>query len=487
MSYVRKPKVLVDIRKGNYSYSNLSSVVNLKKDKIVYLPLKRMVSYLGLSFALIYFFFGFAQAPISSQTILAASNEEERAQLEAQLADLEGQIEEYESTISKYRQQGASLKGEIRSLEAKIDKINLQVRAANISIAKLDSQIVQTSQQIGSTEKSIIDNRDNLANILQSIYERETEGLMEIMLKNAQLSDFVNDVNDVILVQDGLRVTLQRIIELRDNLIDQKEVLALEKVDKEALKVYQAQQQVVVAKTKEEKDELLEVTQGQESKYQELLTETKKTAAEIRSRIFKILGGGELTFETAYQLAQTASDATGIRAALILAVLDQESALGRHVGSCTYENAMHPTRDIPAFLKITSELGLDPSSVKVSCAIVAHGAYGGAMGPAQFIPSTWNLYKDEIAQATGNNPPSPWNNVDAFTATALYLKDSYYSNTCKEYGQIIPSDARTLQERCAAAQYYSGSRWYTYRWIYGEPVVERARNFQKDIDILNGN
>jgi len=487
MSYVRRPTVLVDIKRKNKSYDCLKTSLNLRSEKVVYIPFKNIFFSLVLFFSVVYFFFGFAQAPILRQTILAATSNEERAELEAQLADLEKQIEEYESTISKYRQQGTSLKGEIRSLETKIDKINLQIKAANISIAKLDSQIVQTSNEIQSTERSITDNRDNLGEILQNIYETESEGLLQIMLKNAQLSDFVNDVNDVILVQDGLRITLQRIIELRDGLIDQKEILALEKNDKEALKNYQAKQQLVIASTKSDKDTLLQVTQGQESKYQELLSETKKTASEIRNRIFRILGGGELTFEVAYALAKEASDATGIRAALVLAVLDQESALGKNVGGCTYQTAMHPTRDIPVFLKITAELGLDPAGVKVSCPITLHGAYGGAMGPAQFIPSTWNLYKDDIARATGNNPPSPWSNEDAFMATALYLKDSYYSNSCKEYGQIIPSDARTLQERCAAAQYYSGSRWYTYRFIYGEPVVERARNFQKDIDILNGN
>jgi membrane-bound lytic murein transglycosylase B len=72
-----------------------------------------------------------------------------------------------------------------------------------------------------------------------------------------------------------------------------------------------------------------------------------------------------------------------------------------------------------AFLQITSRLGLDPNSVKVSRE-PTYGC-GGAMGPAQFIPSTWLAYEAEVARLTGHNPPSPWNTQDAFTAAAVKL------------------------------------------------------------------
>jgi len=110
------------------------------------------------------------------------------------------------------------------------------------------------------------------------------------------------------------------------------------------------------------------------------------------------------------------------------------------------------------------------------------------MGPAQFIPSTWMMYKDRIAELTGSKPANPWNNRDAFFATALYLKDSYNSADCRSYGtnnkHILPE--QTLRERCAAAKYYAGGRWYTYRFAYGEPVLDRAAGFEADIAVLNG-
>lgn len=278
---------------------------------------------------------------------------------------------------------------------------------------------------------------------------------------------------------------------LKDELLDQKEQLSLERVDAAALRDYQAKQKYAAGDIKKEKDDLLSITKGKESEYNKLLEETEKTAAEIRSRIFRLIGGGELTFEGAYQYAKLAEQSTGIRAALILAVLDQESAFGRNVGRCDYKTAMHPRRDIPPFLEIIKELGLESDLaagiIKVSCPITSDGSYGGAMGPAQFIPSTWVMYKDAVGKVTGNNPPNPWNNSDAFVATSLYLKDAYNSSSCasyaNKYSHILPK--QVLQERCAAAKYYAGSRWFTYRFIYGDSVLTRANRFEDDIAILS--
>jgi len=44
---------------------------------------------------------------------------------------------------------------------------------------------------------------------------------------------------------------------------------------------------------------------------------------------------------------------------------------------------------------------------------------------------------------------------------------------------------QVLQERCAAAKYYAGSRWFTYRFAYGDRVLTLAKQFEEDIAILN--
>ncbi len=408
---------------------------------------------------------------------LAQNSSDERQALEQQLRDLEAQITANEAQVNQYKKQGNTLQGEIGSLNAKISKLNLQIKAITLNLSKLDKEIVVNKGEIKDAETKLDTNKGALTNLIRRLNEDEDSGLVEVMLKHPRLSDFFGNLNSILAVKDALASTVSQVKSLRENLLDQKENLANKRSDAAALKAFQDSQKKSIAQTKQEKDALLKETKGQESKFQEIVKETRKTAAQIRSRLFELLGGGELTFDAAYKFAKFAEDATGIRAAFILAILDRESALGQNVGKCSYKTAMHPTRDVPLFLALTAALSISPDSVTVSCAN-RDGAYGGAMGPAQFIPSTWNLYKDRIAEITGHNPASPWNNGDAFVGTALYMKDSMTG--CKSiYSKQLD------QERCAAAKYYAGARWRSHLWGYGDRVVTKAQQFQNDIDLLN--
>ena len=98
------------------------------------------------------------------------------------------------------------------------------------------------------------------------------------------------------------------------------------------------------------------------------------------------------------------------------------------------------------------------------------------MGPAQFIPSTWVLYKDRIAKMTGQNPPNPWSPRTAVFATAILMMDN-------------GADAGTkASERLAALRYLAGwknASKAAYAF-YGDDVMDLAAKFQSQIDILGG-
>src|SRR5581483_7033623 len=112
---------------------------------------------------------------------------------------------------------------------------------------------------------------------------------------------------------------------------------------------YQQAQAAQINVNQAQKAILLAQTKGQEAKYQTLLKQTQATAAQIRARIIDLVGGGQLSFEGAYQFGEAAGDATGVDPALVLAVLDRESALGQNVGKRSYQKAMSPA-NIPRFL-----------------------------------------------------------------------------------------------------------------------------------------
>jgi peptidoglycan hydrolase CwlO-like protein len=441
----------------------------------------------------------FVRADISSSDLVA-----HRAELEQELAEIESQIENLSGVVQDTQQKRTSLERDVAVLNAKSERIKLEIRAYNLQINRLSEDITHNIGVINELDLKIQKEKESISEMIRRTNEIDGNSFVEILLGYDNLSDYFVDTDSFEMIQSAIQDSLRVVRGTRENTEREKEQLQNRKEDQLKLKLVQESEKKQLAVFQAEKNKILKETKGEEEKYQKLLEEKKETAAEIRTRIFRLFGGGELPFGEAVQIAQFAEKASGIRAAFLLAVLAQESAIdgviGRNLGQCyynTYRNnasgSVMRNSQKPSFLAIMNDIGMDPNTTPVSCPIASDGAYGGAMGPAQFMPTTWwNIkdqtgYKRRVASVTGNNPPSPFNNADAFVAASLYLKDAYNSSACRNYAEKNKhiSPKRLLQERCTASRYYAGSNWYKFRWAYGEPVVDRAAKFQEDIDTLS--
>ncbi|MDP3934695.1 MAG: lytic murein transglycosylase [Candidatus Giovannonibacteria bacterium] len=439
-----------------------------------------------------------AQARLPDGQVDPALVGSRRAELEAQLKDYETQIDQYQNLILEKQKEADSLKRETAILNAEISKAKLEIKARTLNIQKLNSEIVQKSNNIKTLESKITSSRASLSDFLRRTKQNDDFSVLELVLIYGTTARFFGELQSINTLQVSLQSAREKFSDLKIEEENALEDLADKKREETVLKSLQELQKKFLEGREKEKQKLIKETKGKESEYQKILEVKQKSAAEIRKQIFHLFGGGELSFGEAYNLAKVAEKGTGVRAAFILAVLTQESAIdgviGANVGRCFYNTPRNnfsgtvmKNDQKPAFLALMQALNMDPNTTPVSCPIASHGAYGGAMGSAQFMPNTWMLYNSDISKVTGNNPPSPWRNADAFVATALYLKSSLDSPTCRNYARdnqrILPY--QFLLERCAAAQYYAGGNWHKFRFAYGDPVVERADKFQRDINVLN--
>jgi peptidoglycan hydrolase CwlO-like protein len=412
---------------------------------------------------------------------------EERKALEEELRKLEEQITQYEQDITRTEQEKKTLQNQIYLLKKEIDKLDLQIYQSSLAIEDLGYQIDETEDSIDQTHLKISETRGSLANNLQLIYEEDQRSLIEVLLSEGEFSDFFDDLVALESLNSKTQELLENVKDLKAYLEGQKESLDEEKTDLEGVVRIKTLQKQESETLKKDKDYYLELT---EAEYQESLREkeaVEEKAAAIRARIFELIGVPEApTFGEALSIAKYVENITGVRPAFLLAVLTQESNIGQNVGQCYLKNpttgdgvvvyngqavsrVMKPTRDVVPFLAITKELGRDPYSTPVSCPM-SYG-YGGAMGPAQFIPSTWMLYKDRVKKITGK-AADPWNIKDSFLASALYLAD---------YGAAKQtSDA----EWKAAMIYFSGTTQrtsYNGYGFYGDSVIKITSRYEADI------
>ena len=404
---------------------------------------------------------------------VAETVEERRARLEQELAVIEQDIIQKRGVLSEKQKERTSLERDIAILDNQIGIAQQQIKYRDITLSKIRDDIGNKQVAIAELDKKVGRSAASLAQILRRTREIDDTSLTELVLSGS-LTDFFGDVDDFERVERALDLSFDEMATLRVDLSARKVALEGKQSEEEQLRRLQVLERQAIEKKEKEKQQILTVTKGEEKTYQSLIAEREQQAAQIRSALFGLRDSTAISFGVAYQYAKEASAVTGVRPAVILGILREESNLGQNVGTGNWKADMHPTRDQPVFAELMRELGLNPDSMPVSKK-PSYG-WGGAMGPAQFIPSTWVLYKDRIARISGENPPNPWTARTAIFASALLMADN-------------GADAGTrAAERLAALRYFAGwanARRAAYAF-YGDDVMSFADQYQKDIDILEG-
>jgi len=405
------------------------------------------------------------------------------AELERQLNNINQEIKGLSNTITGLQGQGQSLDRDIQLLNATINRANLNIKAKKLEIAKLSSGIAEKSKTVKTLSARLENERQSLAQLIRKTNEIDQATLPEIILGGDDLSDFFLDLDSFDALRAGLKNSSDALKNAKMETQAAQDALEEREQREVDAKAELERNKGIVQSNQAEKQRLLNLTKNKEKQYQQVLADRKKQAAQIRAALFALRDSGEISFGKALDYANVVSAKTGIRPAFLLAVFQQESSFGANQGSCLLKNrstgegvsaktgnvkakVMNPTRDVPPFLLITAQVGRDPFNTRVSCP--QEVGWGGAMGAAQFIPSTWVLFTSRITAALGTETADPWNARDAFMAAGMYLTD--LGATPNSYSA----------ERDAACRYFSGSKCSKSTWAatYGSQVMQKATTIQ---------
>ncbi len=450
---------------------------------------------------LLFIFFGLfqtvsAQAVCPELEVLKTLTENELKEAQAVCEKEAFVLEEKIATTGKEK---ITLSRDISLLKDKIKQAKLAIKLRTLSIEGLAHDIGVKNKTISKLSIKIDNQRDSLAQLIRKTDEIDSYSLAEVALSDKPLSEFFGDLDAFQYVEEAISRSLVEIGAIKKTTEEQKIILEDKKTKEADLKYKQELEKKRTEANEVEQQRILKFKKLEEAAYQKDLKEKQKKASQIRAALFKLRDTDGIPFGKALEYATIASKSTNVRPALILAILTQESELGKNIGSCilssvetgdgvgknsgtVFERVMYsqtdtkrPSDTVP-FVNITSRLGFDWKITPVSCPPQARyysgRGFGGAMGPSQFIPSTWELYKGRIAKAMGinSNNANPWDPAHAFTATAIYLSD------------LGAKSESPTSERNAACRYYSGRKCDNQRpanTFYGNEVLKKAENIQR--------
>ena len=412
---------------------------------------------------------------------------EEKAVCSQLLSQTEAEISKLNSELSGLKQTGATIERDKQILALQVKQAQLAIKAKELTIANLGKNIIAKTNTINTLQGQIDSGKRSLAQLIRQTNQIDDYSLPEVVLGSGGLSDAFADLDSFDTIKIAMAEKFTELRDLQRVNLEAKESLAREQdKERDAKSSIEAEKKKVQI-AEAEKQRLLNLNKTEQNSYQKVIANKAAEAAAIRTALFKLAGGNAaIPFGTAYEYAKTAKAATGVDPAFLLAIMTQESNLGANVGQCymtdqatgngvrvssgaAVSRVMKPSRDVAPFLQITSALGRDWQTTRVSCPLSV--GYGGAMGPAQFIPSTWVLFTARLKAVLGTDA-DPWNPPHAFMASAMYLAD---------LGGAGGGDA--AEKRAACKYYGSGGA----SCAYGNQVMAKVAAIQRDIDILENN
>lgn len=391
--------------------------------------------------ALIFLCALFSLAAPPHRAAAADAEASQRQVIADQIAALEREAAGLDDQIAHTQDEAKTLQNAIKLFNTEIKRRELEIRRLNLAIRQADIDIRIKASGIGELTARIAKNRQILGRNISAISEYDRESALFLLARNESLSEFFTSLDNLKNLQNQIDELVRELRRNRDELESEKQELEDFRAEQSSLKAIAEVERRGIVEKKQEKDRLLALTRGREAEFQRLLAQKKKDIAALKTQLFYIERTG-IKAEDALHFAELAAKRTGIRTAFLLALLEVETGrqfeggiitAGTHLGTGNWRDDMYncylqlgrpsaAETQKNAFFAITSKLNLNPDSMPVSRK-PSYGC-GGAMGPAQFIPTTWLLFEDRVADLTGHNPPSPWDIEDAFTASAVFLADA---------------------------------------------------------------
>lgn len=406
---------------------------------------------------------------------LLKKRQEEIQKKEAQLRQIKSQVSTYEKKSDILDQKSLTIESILGVLDGEIGSLEASISETQKSLNEIQQQVGNKEHELLLKEDEIDKRKVFLASYVRKLSSLDKKSTLEVLLEKNRVSEYFQEIENIIVFEERLGGLLRDLKKSKEELKGQKEDLEEVKSERMSLFAMQEEQRISLEKTKKDREDLLAETKQEQGSVLNMIEKSNAVASRLSSEITALQSlGTKIDFADAVTEAKAVSDLTGVRAAFLLGVLKVESNMGSNVGGGRYETDMNPAQ-WDRFKNICQELGYNPKDRPVSrkpCYRDSSGncsGWGGAMGPAQFMPSTWMGYRDQVSALTGHQPADPWNLRDALTAMGLKLA---------KVGGV--TDHNKTAEKKAASMYLAGGNWEKFSW-YGDRVMKFADTYESQM------
>jgi len=210
---------------------------------------------------------------------------EEITQKKSKIDELTKDIEVYKQAITAKRTESLTLKNHIAILDDEIHAVELEIEKLQQEIDATTLEIENLKLDIRAQEEKIAEHKDTLEELLRILYRNDQKSVLDIILQNNSFSEYYNYSHSLISLNGELTDTVQQVKDLKTTLEEKKSELEVKIADLGNLQIDFSTKKDTLLAQKDAKKDILEQTQNDESKFQDLVQDVKSEQDQVSSEI----------------------------------------------------------------------------------------------------------------------------------------------------------------------------------------------------------
>lgn len=195
--------------------------------------------------------------------------------------NLEKKAKVYQELIDIKNKQQDTLQNQLDTIDKEQEMNKLQIGSTQKQISDLDKRINELEKNILEKEADLEIQKKILAGLIQSYYEYDQQGLLDIVLIDKDFSDTTSQEDYI--EQSGVKLSevVATIQEDRDSMLNDRNELNQKREDINKKKEDLADKNADLQYSENQKNSLLTKTQGEEQKYQDLLANVEEQKKQL--------------------------------------------------------------------------------------------------------------------------------------------------------------------------------------------------------------
>ena len=226
----------------------------------------------------------------------------------SEITELTKQVQIYKNNIKAKQNTLNNLSNQINTINNGIAQINLEIRTSELEIETLNLKIENIELKIEAKIKEIEEKKEKTGEIIRNLHRQNRKNnIVEIVLMNENFSDFILKLEQLENIQDNLLKNIDGLQKIELALKNDKKYLNEEKKEIDLLKNILENKKGSLGGQKIAKDSLLQKTQGQEAKFQQLLEQSREEQRQLNNELIYLekVGREKLNRQLALQAIET--------------------------------------------------------------------------------------------------------------------------------------------------------------------------------------